>query len=122
MGQLSNMLLKSDGATYKGEGFREPNLQKRSLEGFYEELSVIKAVPLDNSVTVSLRRCPETAKNLVYIETDLSGEVVVHWGVSRGEGKKWEIPPEPYPAETLVFKNKALRTPLQVYIKTTTLL
>lgn len=120
------MLLKSEGATCNGEGryndFREPNLQKRSLEGFYEELSVVKEVPLDNSVTVSLRRCPETAKNFVYIETDLSGEVVVHWGVSRGEGKKWEVPPEPYPAGTLVFKNKALRTPLQVYMETTTLL
>ncbi|GMP94115.1 hypothetical protein CsSME_00043690 [Camellia sinensis var. sinensis] len=117
LGQLSSVLLKSEGAHPKGEDSSEsryPNQKNKSLEGFYEEHSIVREVLISNSVTVSVRKCPEMAKNLLYMETDLPGDVVVHWGVCKDDGKKWEIPAEPYPAETVVFKNKALRTLLKV--------
>ncbi|KAL7163951.1 hypothetical protein ACSBR2_039958 [Camellia fascicularis] len=116
LGQLSSVLLKSEGAHPKGEDSSEsryPNQKNKSLEGFYEEHSIVREVLISNSVTVSVRKCPEMAKNLLYMETDLPGDVVVHWGVCKDDGKKWEIPAEPYPAETIVFKKKALRTLLK---------
>lgn len=117
-GQLSNLLLKSEVVDTKSEEnsskFGEPSL-KRPLEGFYVEHPTVKESFVDNSVKVSLRQCPETSKNLLYMETDLPGDVVVHWGVCRDEGKNWEVPAEPHPDETITFKNKALRTLLQVH-------
>lgn len=65
-------------------------------------------------MSVSVRQCPDTAKNILYLETDLPGDVVVHWGVCRDDAKNWEIPAAPHPPETTVFKNKALRTLLKV--------
>ncbi|KAM7487400.1 hypothetical protein LguiB_024884 [Lonicera macranthoides] len=114
---VSDMLLSSHGGHTKVEDsiddIGEPNQQKRLLKGFHEEHSIVKENIFDNSLSISVKRCPDTANNLLYIETDLPGDVVVHWGVCKDEGKKWEIPAEPYPAETLVFKDKALRTLLQ---------
>ncbi|THF98259.1 hypothetical protein TEA_005526 [Camellia sinensis var. sinensis] len=104
LGQLSSVLLKSEGAHPKGEDSSEsryPNQKNKSLEGFYEEHSIVREVLISNSVTVSVRKCPEMAKNLLYMETDLPGDVVVHWGVCKDDGKKWEIPAEPYPAALL---------------------
>lgn len=80
-------------------------------------MPISKHVAGDNSVSVTARKCPETSKNIVSIETDLPGDVTVHWGVCKNGSKKWEIPAEPYPEETSLFKNKALRTRLQVTIE-----
>lgn len=115
LGQISNMLLKPEAANSK-EDIGELSVQKRGLQGFYEEQAVVKEILVDNSVSVSVRHCLETAKNLLYIETDLPGDVIVHWGICKDDGKTWEIPSEPYPPETSMFKDKALRTLLQVYI------
>ncbi|CDP00291.1 unnamed protein product [Coffea canephora] len=116
-GQLSNMLLKSEGAENKMDftscESKAPPQQNSRLEGFYEEHPIVRETLVDNSVTVSVTQCPETAKNLLYIETDLPGDVIVHWGVCKDKGRKWELPEQPYPSETKVFKNKALRTLLQ---------
>ncbi|KAK9276956.1 hypothetical protein L1049_006495 [Liquidambar formosana] len=117
LGQLSNILLKPEGSHPKGQDSsshsREPNQQNRCLEGFYEEHSIVKEVSVENSLSVSVTKCHETAKNLLYLETDLPGEVVVHWGVCRDDAKRWEIPAAPHPPETKEFKKKALRTLLQ---------
>ncbi|XP_065863071.1 alpha-amylase 3, chloroplastic [Euphorbia lathyris] len=114
---LSNILPRRDGLPSEDQDIsREPEDAKqknRQLEGFYEELSISKQIAVQNSVTVSVTKCPKTDKNLLYLETDLPGEVVVHWGVCRDDAKNWEIPAGPYPAETTVFKNKALRTRLK---------
>lgn len=93
---------------------REAEQKSRSLEGFYEEQPIAKQVAFDNSVTVSVRKCPETAKNLLYVETDLPGDVFIHWGVCRDDAKTWEIPDAPHPPETVSFRDKALQTRLQV--------
>lgn len=115
LGQLSNLLHKTESSNQKEDDAKESNLKKRPLQGFYEEHSVFKELLIDNLMTVSVRHSKEEDKNELYIETDLPGDVVVHWGVCRDESKKWEVPEEPYPPETITFKNKALRTRLQVY-------
>ncbi|WCJ32490.1 alpha-amylase-like 3 [Euphorbia peplus] len=114
---LSNILSRTDGLPSKEEDMgiepEDAKQKNRQLEGFYEELSISKQVAVQNSVTVSVTKCPKTAKNLLYLETDLPGEVVVHWGVCRDDAKNWEVPAGPYPTETTLFKNKALRTLLK---------
>ncbi|XP_021722967.1 alpha-amylase 3, chloroplastic-like [Chenopodium quinoa] len=116
-GQLSNMLLESDGPLCNVEGIDEASpelaLANRILEGFYEEQPIVKEVPVSNSLFVSARKCSETDKNIVFLETDLSGDVVVHWGACRDNPMKWEVPEAPHPPNTEVFKDKALRTKLQ---------
>ena len=117
-GQLSHMLFKGEGSQRRAEGSSEespePTLANKSLGGFYEEQPIVKEVPVCNSLLVSVCKCPETDKNLVSLETDLLGDVVVHWGICKNDIKKWEVPAEPHPPNTEVFKNKALRTRLQV--------
>ncbi|PSR88362.1 Alpha-amylase [Actinidia chinensis var. chinensis] len=114
--QLSSLLLKSEEAHPNGEDSsesRDPSKKTKRLEGFYEEHSIVREVLINNLVSVSARKCPKTAKYLLHIETDIPGDVVIHWGVCKDDGEKWEIPAEPYPAETIAFKNKALRTLLK---------
>ena len=116
MGQLSNVFWKAETLDSKDEEKRtlDPGQEKRTLEGFYEELPIAKKVAVNNSVSISVRKCPDTAKSLLYMETDLLGDVVVHWGVCRDDAKNWELPASPYPPDTVIFKAKALRTLLQV--------
>lgn len=116
---MSDMLLQSEGPEGRDEGSgeeasAEPTLANRLLEGFYEEQLIVKKVPVCNSLSVSVKKCSETDKNIVSIETDLSGDVVVHWGVCRDNATKWEVPVAPHPPNTELYKNKALRTRLQV--------
>lgn len=119
LGKLSNVFVKAESSNSKdqdssGSESRHPQQNTTCLEGFYEELPIAKEISVNNSVTVSVRKCPETAKNLLYLETDLPDNAVVHWGVCRDDTKRWEIPAAPHPPETVVFKDKALRTRLQV--------
>ncbi|GAV87630.1 Alpha-amylase domain-containing protein/Alpha-amyl_C2 domain-containing protein [Cephalotus follicularis] len=117
LGQLSKMLLKSKVSDTEGQDksswSRDPKQENKRLEGFYAEQPISKEVTFDNSVSVSVKKCPETAKNLLYLETDLPADVVVHWGVCREDAKEWEISAAPYPPETIVLKKKALRTLIQ---------
>ncbi|XP_009599231.1 alpha-amylase 3, chloroplastic [Nicotiana tabacum] len=115
LGQLSNILLKPEAAPSKGEASSNDgsSVKSKRLEGFYEVHTIVKETLVDNTVSVSVKHCPETKKNILYIDTDLPGNVVLHWGVCKDDAKTWELPTMPYPAETVVFKNKALRTLLQ---------
>ncbi|KAI4328387.1 hypothetical protein L6164_020744 [Bauhinia variegata] len=117
LGGLSNILLKLEATDNEGQDnsmlskdFKQENSQ---LEGFYVELPITKEVSVNNSVSVSIQKCPETAKNLLYLEMDLCGDIVLHWGVCRDDSRRWEIPPAPHPPETVAFKKRALRTRLQ---------
>ncbi|KAF2299582.1 hypothetical protein GH714_038260 [Hevea brasiliensis] len=111
---LPNMLLKSEEMPSKDQDSssesKDTKQENRHVEGFYEEQPITKQVVIQNSATVSVTKCPKTAKNLLYLETDLPGEVVVHWGVCRDDAKNWEISAGPHPPGSTVFKNKALRT------------
>ncbi|XP_038693855.1 alpha-amylase 3, chloroplastic-like [Tripterygium wilfordii] len=114
---LLNIILKEESSASKAQGSiseLEDTKQKKSfLQEFYEEQPITKEIAFENSLTVSVWKSPERAKNLLYMETDLPGDVIVHWGVCRDDAKYWEIPEAPYPPKTTVFKNKALRTLLQ---------
>ncbi|XP_042052904.1 alpha-amylase 3, chloroplastic-like isoform X2 [Salvia splendens] len=113
LGKISNLPQETKSADAEVDDIKESSLKQRPLQGFYVEHSVFKEICIDNSMSVSVSHCSEKAKNVVRIETDLPGDVVVHWGVWRDEGKNWEVPVEPYPPETITFKNKALQTRLQ---------
>ncbi|XP_062160877.1 alpha-amylase 3, chloroplastic-like isoform X3 [Alnus glutinosa] len=117
LGPLSKLLPKVEASHSNGPGSstesEDLKQESRSLEGFNEEQLIVKQVTIDNSVTVCVRKCSETAKNHLYVETDLPGDVVIHWGVCRDDTKKWELPAAPHPPDTIVFKDKALRTRLQ---------
>ncbi|XVF85996.1 hypothetical protein PTKIN_Ptkin17bG0165500 [Pterospermum kingtungense] len=117
LGQFSNMLLKAEASPANsqnsGSESKDSKNETRHLEGFYEEQSIVKEVSIGNLVSVAVRKSPDKTKNLLYLETDIPGDVVVHWGVCRDDAKRWEIPATPYPPETSAFKNKALRTLLQ---------
>ncbi|KAL9665470.1 hypothetical protein QQ045_020890 [Rhodiola kirilowii] len=116
LGQLSDILQKTEGTDSRTEGSQQsvdPNQQVRQLEGFYEEHSIVKESFTDNSLIVSVRKCPETFKHVLQVETDLPGNVVIQWGVCRNDSRHWELPVGPYPPNTTEFKKKALRTLLQ---------
>ncbi|KAL1327688.1 hypothetical protein HN51_037700 [Arachis hypogaea] len=117
LGQISNILLKSEAMHSNdqndGKQSSEPKQGNSQLEGFYVELPITKEVTVSNSISVSVKKCAETANNLLYLETDIPGEVLLHWGVCKDDMRKWEVPPAPHPAETVAFKNRALRTKLQ---------
>ncbi|XP_039046992.1 alpha-amylase 3, chloroplastic-like [Hibiscus syriacus] len=113
--QFSNALHKAEASPPDSPNneSKDSKSNNRPLEGFYVEQSIVKEVSVDNFVSVAVRKSPETAKLVLYLETDIPGDVVVHWGICRDDAKRWEIPAAPYPPETTLFKNKALRTLLQ---------
>ncbi|XP_010256483.1 PREDICTED: alpha-amylase 3, chloroplastic-like [Nelumbo nucifera] len=114
LGQIPSILLKPEKPTHEEDtGETDDKKQNKCLEGFYEEHPIFKEVPVQNYMTVSVRKCPDKDKNLIHLDTDLPGDVIVHWGVCRDDDKKWEIPAAPHPPQTQVFKKKALRTLLQ---------
>ncbi|KAF8696223.1 hypothetical protein HU200_037124 [Digitaria exilis] len=88
-------------------------LSGKHISGFYQEFQIIKSEYTQNFVTVTVKRDNETHKRLVEFDTDIPGEVVIHWGVCRDNNMTWEIPPEPHPPTTKVFRQKALQTLLQ---------
>ncbi|CAM8912765.1 unnamed protein product [Rhodiola kirilowii] len=109
---LSNFCIAFiDSKTDRGQSV-DHNWQAGQLEGLYEEHAIVKESFIDNSLTVLARKCPQTSEYILQMETDLSGEVVVHWGVCRDDSS-WEIPAGPFPPNTTTFKKKALRTLLQ---------
>ncbi|XP_054809607.1 alpha-amylase 3, chloroplastic isoform X2 [Prosopis cineraria] len=117
IGPKRGFSLWPDSTHYEGQEKRSqsrvPEQESHQPEGFYVELPVIKEVPVNNSMSISVRKCSETAKNILYLETDLPGDIVLHWGVCRDDARKWEVPPAPHPPETAVFKDRALRTKFQ---------
>lgn len=100
---------------------RDPKQENNQLEGFYVEIPITKEVPINNFISVSIKKYfeSEAVKNLLYFETDLPGDVVLQWGVCRDDSRRWKVPPPPYPPQTVAFKDKALRTRLKVQIKQT---
>ncbi|XP_019446856.1 PREDICTED: alpha-amylase 3, chloroplastic isoform X1 [Lupinus angustifolius] len=92
---------------------RDQKQENSEVGGFYVELPITKEVTINNSINVSTRKSPEATENLLYLETDIPGDVVLHWGVCRDDSRRWEVPPAPHPPETVAFKQRALRTQLQ---------
>ncbi|XVF43058.1 hypothetical protein PTKIN_Ptkin02bG0010400 [Pterospermum kingtungense] len=115
--RFSSMLLNKEASHANGQKIssesKDSKNLKRQIEGFYEEQPIVKEVSVGNLVSVAVRKSPDTTKNVLFLETDIPGDVVVQWGVCREDARTWEIPAAPYPPETTVFKNKALHTLLQ---------
>lgn len=115
--QISNALLKSEATDDKVQDnnseSESPKLESSQVEGFSVELPLTKEVTVNNSISVSIRKCSETGKNLLDLETDIQGDTFLHWGVCRDDLRKWEAPPAPHPPETVAFKDTALRTRLK---------
>ncbi|KAK1437766.1 hypothetical protein QVD17_03564 [Tagetes erecta] len=109
-GQVSSVMIQSEDTRSEGE-YKNGN-SKESVKSFFEEHPIVKETVVESSMNVYIKRCSKTSKHLVNIETDIPDDVIVHWGISKDESKKWEIPSGPYPANTYLFKNKALRTQL----------
>ncbi|KAD3642219.1 hypothetical protein R6Q59_004846 [Mikania micrantha] len=110
-GQFSSMMIQSED-TYSEDENKNGN-SKESEKSFYEEHPIVQETVVENSMDVYIKKCSKTSNYLVNIETDIPDDVIVHWGISKDDSKKWEIPSGPYPANTYLFKNKALRTQLQ---------
>ncbi|XP_072993431.1 alpha-amylase 3, chloroplastic [Typha latifolia] len=114
--QISGLLLKAEGSgsapqeTVGQEGDAKRN---RRISGFYEEYSILKEEFVQQFMTVTVRESNEIDKKLVQFDTDMPGQVIVHWGVCKDDSKKWEIPSTPHPPATKIFRNKALRTLLE---------
>ncbi|KAK1305862.1 hypothetical protein QJS10_CPA10g00593 [Acorus calamus] len=111
--KFSNILLKTDGSHPKSKDNVGGANNAKQQNGFYEEYPILKEEPVQSFMTVSVKESDEEGKNLVGFDTDLPGEVVIHWGVCKDYNKMWEIPPPPHPPGTKIFRNKALRTSLQ---------
>lgn len=86
----------------------------RLVEKYSEEFPIVQEETVQNYLTVSVKRSDELDRNVVHFDTDIPGNVVVHWGVCRDENRNWEIPTPPHPASSRVFRGKALQTLLQV--------
>lgn len=117
---LSNIMLNVEGSQMNDgdEISRAKNSKKQILtaEEVYEEYTIVKEEFVQNMLTVSVRNSPEPHKILVHFNTDLPGDVTIHWGVTgQNDRKKWEIPPSPHPPGTKSFRKKALQTTLQVF-------
>ncbi|KAK7309571.1 hypothetical protein RJT34_06410 [Clitoria ternatea] len=115
LGQKSKKFLKSKAGQDVGSDIRDPKQTDNQLGGFYEEVPITKKVLINNSIRVSVEKCfeSEEVKDLLYFETDLPGDLVLHWGVCRDDSRRWEVPPPPHPPGTVAFKDRALRTKLQ---------
>lgn len=120
---ISKMLFKSKADQENRSETIDSKQENNQLEGFYVEIPITKEVPINNFISVSIKKYfeSEAVKNLLYFETDLPGDVVLQWGVCRDDSRRWKVPPAPHPPQTVAFKDKALRTRLKVQIKQTSL-
>ncbi|XP_020241868.1 alpha-amylase 3, chloroplastic isoform X2 [Asparagus officinalis] len=108
LGQISSLLLKPEGSPPEKE-----LVQNSKITGFCEEYTILKEEQVQNSMTVTVKKSNEANKNLLHFDTDIPGNVVVHWGVCRNNNKHWEVPSKPHPPSTKILRRKALQTLLQ---------
>jgi alpha-amylase len=116
LGHLSNVLQKPEGPIAEPHKTVPDDKGSRTkhISGFYEEYPILKTVYVQNFITVNVRENNGTTKHAVEFDTDIPGEVIIHWGVCKDNTMTWEIPPEPHPPATKIFRQKALQTMLQV--------
>uniref|UniRef100_A0ACD5VGE7 Uncharacterized protein n=1 Tax=Avena sativa TaxID=4498 RepID=A0ACD5VGE7_AVESA len=86
---------------------------RKCISQFYGEYPILKPEYVENSVSVTVTENSETDKSRVEFDTDITGDVIIHWGVCKGNTMTWEIPPEPHPPKTKIFRKKALQTLLE---------
>ncbi|XP_023743175.1 alpha-amylase 3, chloroplastic isoform X2 [Lactuca sativa] len=106
-GELSGVMVQSENSVSEDEN------RSCKLKEFCEEHSIVKETLVEHSMNVYIKKGSDASNNVLHMETDIPGDIIVHWGICKDESLKWEIPSEPHPDNTSVFKNKALRTQLQ---------
>ncbi|CAA6671705.1 unnamed protein product [Spirodela intermedia] len=113
--QISSILLKTDEATTNVDDKERSEVKRdiRLVEEYNEEFPIVQEETVQNYLTLSVKKSDELDRNVVHFDTDIPGNVVVHWGVCRDENRNWEIPTPPHPAGSRVFRGKALQTLLQ---------
>ncbi|PKA50955.1 Alpha-amylase 3, chloroplastic [Apostasia shenzhenica] len=111
LNQLSNFLMKHDVSDFEDQE-NNSNIHQILMKDYYEEYSVIKAEFAQNSLTVTVKSGGAN-KMLVYFDTDVPGDVTIHWGVCKDKNIRWELPSAPFPPSTRIFRQKALQTALQ---------
>lgn len=92
-------------------GDKGPSVKR--ISEFYGEYPILKSEYVQNFVSVTVTENSETDKSLVEFDTDITGQVIIHWGVCKDNTMTWEIPSEPHPPKTKIFRQKALQTLLQ---------
>lgn len=120
LNQIPGILSNAEGSTSKQKDSKDNKIlkQNRIISRFNEEFPILREEFVTNFMTVSVTRSEDTHKKFLQFDTDLPGDVVVHWGVCKADGRKWEIPSTPHPPRTKIFRHKALQTLLQVKIGT----
>ncbi|KAL6840555.1 hypothetical protein ACP4OV_030365 [Aristida adscensionis] len=113
-GALGHVLKEKEGCNAQPQETvpADTGLSGKHISGFYEEYPILKSDYVQNFVTVTVRKDNES-KSFVEFDTDVPGEVIIHWGVCKDNNMAWEIPPEPHPPTTKIFRQKALQTLLQ---------
>ncbi|KAL4195580.1 hypothetical protein AMTRI_Chr05g65370 [Amborella trichopoda] len=109
---LTAIKREANGQEPNGDG-KDARKKAKLIEEFYDEYIFMKEKMVGNYLTVSVQENEEKNKALVLFDTDLPGNVIIHWGVCRDNGKKWEIPQASHPPSTNLFRKKALQTSLQ---------
>ncbi|XP_062206689.1 alpha-amylase 3, chloroplastic-like [Phragmites australis] len=114
-GALGHVLNKLEGSSAQPQETApgDKSLSGKHISGFYEEYPILKSEYVQNFVTVTVRKDSEAHKRLVEFDTDIPGEVIIHWGICKDNTMAWQIPPEPHPPATRIFRQKALQTLLQ---------
>ncbi|TVU35324.1 hypothetical protein EJB05_17209, partial [Eragrostis curvula] len=114
-GNLGHVLTENEGANAQPQKNvpGDTGLGGKPISAFCEEYPIVKSEYVQNFVTVTVRKDNGTHKKLVEFDTDIPGEVIIHWGVCKDNTMTWEIPPEPHPPTTKIFRQKALQTLLQ---------
>lgn len=115
---MSGMFLKPEEsppqAPENGSEIEDANHSNQRGDGVCKEYKLSKETVLENFLKVSVHKNTEEKLNLVSFDTDLPGDVVLHWGVCKDDAKRWEILLQSeYPSDTIVFRRRALQTTLQ---------
>lgn len=114
---MSGMFLKPEEsppqALENGSETEDVNPGNQMGDDVCKEYRLSKENVLENFLRVSVQKNTEEELNLVSFDTDLPGDVVLHWGVCKDDAKRWEILQGEYPSDTIVFRRRALQTTLQ---------
>lgn len=97
-----------------GSEIEDANTSNQIGDGVCKEYKLSKENVLKNVLRVSVQKNTEEKLTLVSFDTDLPGDVVLHWGVCKDDSKRWEILHQgEYPSDTIVFRRRALQTTFQ---------
>lgn len=116
--QVSGLFLKSKisspEAMENRSDIADSNHSNQGNDGVCKEYKLVKETIVENFLKVSMQKNKEKKMSLVSFDTDLPGDVVLHWGVCKDNAKRWEIFVNgQYPSNTNVFRSRALQTTLK---------